>query len=168
MSPDCFACFQFDEGIGWRNGKVSFAEGDDYEVRYNDGDVETCTEKDLSQIILSPELAKVEVGSRVAVLWEDDTYYEASVTRERNKRRPFLLLYDSGDYEWIDLRETKFRLLDSGRKRRRNNDEPLPYTSNVAIEDETIPSRGTKRRKGRPGSSAHPKYDIGTKVKKVS
>jgi hypothetical protein len=142
---------------------VSSAERWNYCVRYNDGDVESCTENELSQIALSPELARVEVGSRIAVLWEDDTFYEATVTRERNKKRPFRLKYDSGKYEWIDLRQTEFRLIETGRIRSRNDD-----TDTSTIEDATTPPRGTKRRKRGPGASSPPRYDVGTKVRKVS
>jgi hypothetical protein len=79
----------------------------------------------LAAIILSPDLAQVEIGSRVAVLWpDDDTYYGATVTQERNdKKKSFYLEYDDGEREWIDLRQHKFRLLEAGTHRRRDEVE---------------------------------------------
>ena len=64
-------------------------------------------------------MAKVEVGSRVAVHWPTfGKYYEATVARERNKKRPFYLEYDDGHCEWTDLRQHTFRLLPRGMRRR--------------------------------------------------
>jgi hypothetical protein len=68
----------------------------------------------MAEIVLTSDLAKVEIGSRVAVYWpDDDEYYEGTVTRERNKK-PFYLEYDDGDREWIDFRQHEFRLLPGG------------------------------------------------------
>jgi hypothetical protein len=63
----------------------------------------------------SPDLARVDIDTRVAVKWPSNgKYYEATVVRESNEERPFCLVYDSGEYEWVDLRERKFRLLGEG------------------------------------------------------
>lgn len=88
-------------------------DGSDYHVLFDEGNSEEYTAEEMAQIVLSPELEKVKIGSRVSVLWSDDNeYYEATVTQERNKKRPIHLVYDDGDSEWIDLRQQKFRLLD--------------------------------------------------------
>lgn len=64
-------------------------------------------------------MAKVEVGSRVAVHWPAfGKYYEATVARERSKKRPLYLEYDDGHCEWTDLRLHTFRLLPGGTRRR--------------------------------------------------
>jgi hypothetical protein len=64
-------------------------------------------------------LAKVEVGSRVAVHWPAfGKFYEATVVRERNKKWPLYLEYDDGHCEWTDLRQHTFRLLPGGTRRR--------------------------------------------------
>ena len=68
----------------------------------------------MSELVVSPELDKVQIGSRVEVLWSDDEeYYQATVTQEqRSKKRPLSLVYDDGEREWIDLRQHKFRLIE--------------------------------------------------------
>lgn len=87
---------------------------------YDDGDSEEYNEKELSAIVVSHDLAKVEIGSRIAVMWPaDDKYYEATVVRERiTSKKPYYLEYDTGHYEWIDLNGTKFYLLGGGTRRR--------------------------------------------------
>jgi hypothetical protein len=65
-----------------------------------------------------------QVGSRVAVFWpDDDQCYEATVTRERSKKRHVYLEYDDGDCEWIDRRQHTFRLLPGGTRHRRDDDK---------------------------------------------
>jgi Helicase associated domain len=89
-----------------------------------DGDQEEYNNGDMENIVLTSDLAAVEVGSRVAVYWpDDDQYYEATVTRERNKKLPLYLEYDDGDHEWIDLRQHRFRLLSGGTRRRWDEDD---------------------------------------------
>ncbi len=68
----------------------------------------------MSDHVVSPELEKVQIGSRVEVLWSDDEeYYRATVTQEQmSKKRPLSLVYDDGDSEWVDLRQHKFRLVE--------------------------------------------------------
>jgi hypothetical protein len=77
---------------------------------------------------------------------EDGKYYEAMVTHEQNKKKPFCVVYDSGQYEWVDFRHRKFRLLEGAAHSW--HDEACPDT------------------KGVTGSSLK-RYAIGTKVKKV-
>jgi hypothetical protein len=63
-----------------------------------------------------PDVVQVEIGSRVAVYWpQDNQYYEATVTRVRDKTRLLHFLeYDDGESEWIDLDQNKFRILPKG------------------------------------------------------
>ena len=72
------------------------------------------TKHEMSGLKVSPDLDKVQIGSRVEVLRSDDEeYYQATVTQEeRSKKRPLSLLYDSGESEWVDLRQHKFRLIE--------------------------------------------------------
>jgi len=116
---------------GWWNGEVTSYDGEHYQVVYEDGDTEEYVAKDLAPLVLSPELAKVEIGSRVAVKWPtDQKYYIATVTRERNEEKPFCVMYDTGDYEWLDLRHCKFRLV--GEKRQKSsNDNKYPVGTKV-------------------------------------
>jgi hypothetical protein len=92
-------------------------------VTYEDGDSEQCRQDELEEIILTPDLANVEVGSRVAVRSPTNgKYHEATVARERNKHKPFFLEYNDGHREWTDLCQCTFRLLPGG-TRRRGDDE---------------------------------------------
>jgi hypothetical protein len=117
-------CFQFLQGHGWFAGKVISYDGEYYHVLYEDGDEEEYNGGDMEDIVLTSDLAAVEVGSRVAVYRpDDDQYYEATVTRERNKKLPLYLEYDDGDHEWIDLRQHSFRLLPGGTRRRWDEDD---------------------------------------------
>lgn len=73
--------------------------------------------------MISSDLAKIEIGSRVAVHWpDDDKYYEATVTHERNDNtHSFRLEYEeSNTHEWLDLRQHKFCLLGGATRRRRD------------------------------------------------
>ena len=84
-------------------------DGKDYQVLYDNGHREEYRATEMARMVLPPELEQVHVGSRVAVLWDDEEYYEATVMQERNKKRPLYLEYDDGDGEWVDLRHHKFR-----------------------------------------------------------
>lgn len=89
---------------------------------------------------------RVTVGMRIAVFWKDDgKYYEAKVTGQKNKnlRSEFLLQYDDGDTERIDLATEKFRFLDDEdppKKRRRiqeeDSDEEFEFHENDDDEDD--------------------------------
>lgn len=73
----------------------------------------------MAAIVLSPELEKVQIGSRVAVYkQEDDQYYEAVVSRERIDKKPLHLVYTNGNREWLDLRQHSFILLEEQPRRR--------------------------------------------------
>ena len=116
-------CSHYFEGHGWFAGKVISYDGEYYRVLYEDGDHEEYKDEDMEDIVLTSDLANVEVGSRVAVYWPNDKqYYEATVTRERNKKRPLYLEYDNGDSEWINLGQNVFRLLPGGTRRRWDED----------------------------------------------
>jgi hypothetical protein len=69
----------------------------------------------VAELVITPDLAKVEIGSIITVFRPGDgagTYDEAMITRERsNKKYRFCLEFDFGDDEWVDLHERKFRLL---------------------------------------------------------
>lgn len=68
-----------------------------------------------AEIVHHISLAKVAIGSRISIYWEDDgCYYDATVAGcKETRRRCFKLLYDDGEREWIDLNKNKFRLLDA-------------------------------------------------------
>jgi hypothetical protein len=78
-----------------------------------------------TDIELTADPTDVEIGSRIAVYWpNDDQYYEATVTRKRDKKkRPLYLEYDDENGEWIDLRHHNFRLLNGGTRHRSVNYE---------------------------------------------
>lgn len=104
--------FQFFEGYGWLTGEVTSCDREQFQVTYEDGRREENSSRELSEIMLTPTLAKIQIGSRVAVYRSvDDKYYEAIVTRERNEKKPLYLEYVNGEHEWIDFRQHKFRLL---------------------------------------------------------
>jgi Agenet domain len=104
--------FQFFDGFGWLTGKVTACNGEHFQVTYENGCIEENNSEELSEIMITPNLAKVEIGSRLAVSHPDEyKYYEATVTCERNEKRPLCLEYVNGGHEWVDLRQYKFRLL---------------------------------------------------------
>ncbi len=84
-------------------------DGKDYEILYDNGHREEYGAKEVARMVLSPELEQARVGSRITVLWDDGKYHEATITHERNKKRPLFLEYDDGDTDWTDLRRHKFR-----------------------------------------------------------
>jgi hypothetical protein len=107
---------QYFKEHGWYNGEVTSYDGTYYQVSYEDGDCEEHNDQSLARIVLSPDLERVDIDTRVAVKWPNNgRYYEATVVRECDEERPFCVAYDSsGEYEWVDLRERKFRLLGEG------------------------------------------------------
>lgn len=106
--------------MGWYTGEVMAYKGPLYRVIYEDEEIEECNHQELSAFVVTPALEKVECGSRLAVLWPaDNTFYEATVTHERNAKKRFCLEYDNGELEWVDLQERKFRLLKGGIRRRK-------------------------------------------------
>lgn len=67
--------------------------------------------------ISSSSLPNIDVGTRVEIYWDGEKkYFAGTVTRRRdkNKGKPFYVVYDDGDKEWVDFsREKKFRILRS-------------------------------------------------------
>jgi hypothetical protein len=63
----------------------------------------------------TPDIAKIEVGTRLSVWWSgDEEFFDGTVTRIRitdRSKKPFHVEYDDGDSEWIDLAQHTFRLL---------------------------------------------------------
>jgi hypothetical protein len=61
----------------------------------------------------NPDIAVVDVGSRVGIWWpEDRRYYKGVIIDRRRARKRLQLEYDDdGVKEWINLREHRFRLL---------------------------------------------------------
>ena len=112
--------FQYFEGQGWFIGEIAAYDGDLYRVIYEDGDSEEYDCQEMEDIVLTPNLEDVEVGSRVAVKRSaEDKFYEATVARVRvlrdgNNRRPLYLNYDDGYCGWLDLCQHKFRILHGG------------------------------------------------------
>jgi hypothetical protein len=106
---------KFIEGSGWRNGKVTSYNGKNYKVVQEDGNSDMVPEKEMESILLTQNLARIAIGCKVAVQWpRTGRYYKGTVSRERNTEYPFCVVYDKGQYEWIDFRKRKFRLLESG------------------------------------------------------
>eukprot|EP00544_Gedaniella_sp_CCMP2646_P002531 CAMPEP_0202509952 /NCGR_PEP_ID=MMETSP1361-20130828/53040_1 /ASSEMBLY_ACC=CAM_ASM_000849 /TAXON_ID=210615 /ORGANISM="Staurosira complex sp., Strain CCMP2646" /LENGTH=141 /DNA_ID=CAMNT_0049144193 /DNA_START=998 /DNA_END=1419 /DNA_ORIENTATION=- len=93
---------KFFEGHDWLLGKQPLTKNRIIMSLYEDGDREECAEKDLSDILLTHDLAKVTVGSQVAVHWpDDDDNYEATVVTEQNWSKTLIELEcDSGHFKW--------------------------------------------------------------------
>jgi hypothetical protein len=61
----------------------------------------------------NPDIAFVDVGSRVGIWWpEDRRYYKGVIVDRKRGRKPLQVKYDDDDViEWINLSEHRFRLL---------------------------------------------------------
>jgi hypothetical protein len=69
------------------------------------------SEREMAEIVETPELARIKIGCHVAVRWPNDgRYYPGTVSRERNTERPFCVAYDAGGCEWVDFHKRKFQL----------------------------------------------------------
>lgn len=56
---------------------------------------------------------KVHVGSRLAVWWPGEKkYFDGTVRKIDDSRKPYFIEYDDDDEEWTDLRRRYFRFLD--------------------------------------------------------
>jgi hypothetical protein len=76
---------------------------------------------------------QLQIGDRLEIWWEDDqAYYAGCIIKKRKKVKPFLIAYDDGDTEWLDLREETYRLLPcttkSGRQPEDNSRKKLETT----------------------------------------
>jgi hypothetical protein len=137
----CLHAVQFFDGSGWFTGRVVSHDGTYYYVVYDDGDEEEYNDQELAEIILTPELEQVTIGSRVAVYRRsDDQYYEATVARERIDRKPLYLKFDNGDSQWVDLREEQFILLEQRARRRIRLQSPKNKSTNTEDASEAPPS----------------------------
>ena len=119
--------------------------GEYYHVVYEDGDSEEYDDGEMAQILLSPDLAKVTIGSRVAMYRSgDDQYHEAIVTRERINEKPFYLLYGNGEREWVDLRQHVCILLEVGphhQSHRRQKRDERPVDESITLPESDSDSR---------------------------
>jgi hypothetical protein len=94
------------------------------------------------------DIAKITVGSRVAVWWDGDKkYYNGVVQRQRAHKKPFYLVYDDGEAEeWMDFRQQKFKLLSDdsiGEMQRKRDRDKVDSEKKV----ESIETLRVKRRK---------------------
>lgn len=119
----------------------------------------------------NPDLAKVDVGSRIAVYMpEQDQYCEAVVTRKRYIKKPYFLEYTNGSRDWIDLRHCDFVLLEdsTGRRGRRSRGEgqekskPQPNVNNEGASKKS-PSRESKTRENKSSQKKRKEHRNDTK-----
>jgi hypothetical protein len=103
------------------------------------------------QVAISSDLAKIQVSSRIAVYRaDDDQYYEAIVTRERNEKKSLYLEYANGDSDWLDLRQHMFILLEERTRRRgrhRSNDWTHRRDSDADTEETKVNVGNYKKRR---------------------
>jgi hypothetical protein len=100
LSSHTLSPFQFFEGFGWLTGKVTACNGENFQITYENGCIEENSSEELSEVMTTPNLAKVEIGSSLAVFHPDECkYYEATVTCERNEKRPLRLEYVNSGHE---------------------------------------------------------------------
>ena len=77
----------FVEDHDWLTGNVTSCDEDYYQVTYENARREKCSSQEMSEIMVTPNVAKVEIGARLAVYWEGGgKYYEAIVAREQNTK----------------------------------------------------------------------------------
>jgi hypothetical protein len=113
----CTFFFQYFEGHGWFTGEVTAYDGEFYLVVYDDGDSEEYDDRSMEDLLLTPELEDIKVGSRLAISkLNNNTCYKATVTRvkpgrNKSKPKPFYLEYDDGDCGWLVLGRHTFRML---------------------------------------------------------
>ncbi|GKY98859.1 hypothetical protein MPSEU_000841900 [Mayamaea pseudoterrestris] len=59
-------------------------------------------------------IATIREGSRVSVWWDGEAaFFTGTISLVREGKRPFLLDYDDGDREWVDLMSERFRVLET-------------------------------------------------------
>lgn len=105
----------------------------------------------------NPDIALVDVGSRVGIWWpEDRRYYKGVIIDRRRAKKPLRLQYDDDDVkEWLNLREHRFRLLRE-RTARRLSAPTIAQADTMEHEREDFvvkTRRGVKRLKSRRVSS---------------
>jgi len=88
----------------------------------------------------------VKVGDRIEVFWpDDDAYYPATVTKQRDESN-FFLEYEDGQLEWIDLSGEKFRHIGqkpSKRRRIQDDDDDVDEDSEQEFEMDDAESEGS-------------------------
>lgn len=107
---------QFFPGHGWFTGEAISFDGSFYIALYSDGDSEEHNEQSLAKILLSPKLAVIDIDTEISLQWPSDiNYYKATIIRERNTNKEnYCVSYEEGSYEWVNLRERRFRLIGKG------------------------------------------------------
>lgn len=157
---------QFFPGHGWFVGKITSFNGTFYTVLYSDGDSEEYYEQNLAEIVLSPKLAAIDIDTEISLQWpSNNNYYKATVILERNNKEDnFCVLYENGDYEWVDLRERKFRLIGKGTRIMDGEKSCIEIGSRIAVQwaDGIFYGATVTRKKGGIYSL---KYDDGDKEK---
>lgn len=68
-----FVWTEYFKGHGWYKDEVTFQDGTGYQVLYEDEDRERHTEQSLAQIVLSSDLARVDIDTHVAVKWPNNS-----------------------------------------------------------------------------------------------
>jgi hypothetical protein len=97
-------------------------------------------------------MSKIKIGCRVEVFWSDDhCYYPGTITKQRanifQAQKPFLIEYDDGYSEWIDLRDHVFRMIDSDCSNTSPNGPSSSASDAVAV------SQGKRERERAPDGS---------------
>jgi hypothetical protein len=85
-------------------------------------------------------LKRVQPGSRIAIYWDgEDAYFSGTVKKIREERkRPYFVVYDDGDREWMDLCSENFRIV----KKKINKQKEEQADGSMADDhDETSTSR---------------------------
>ena len=75
----------------------------------------------------------------ILVYWpDDDDYYRAKVTRKREQKYHHLEYYDDGHSEWIDLSTQQYKLAETHKKRRiqEDDDEEFEFDMDAASDEE--------------------------------
>ena len=85
------------------------------------------------------KLAKISIGSLLSVYWpDDDQYYDCTVQQiQKQRRKPYYLIYEDGHKEWLQLKNHTFQL-------RSNDSISAVSTSATKATDERSPKRLTK------------------------
>mmetsp|Transcript_35474 Transcript_35474/g.50291 ORF Transcript_35474/g.50291 Transcript_35474/m.50291 type:complete len:424 (+) Transcript_35474:1404-2675(+) len=92
-----------------------------YFIRYDDGDTEWINLAEEKFRVVEPKHYEtrwndthvVGVGTRISVYWEDDeAYYAGVIAEERmDKKKNYLVKYDDGEEEWVNLSKEQYTVL---------------------------------------------------------
>lgn len=87
---------------------------------------------------VNPDWDNVKIGSRVSVYWpDDDTFYNATVTKMQADKSKFHLEYDDGQCEFVDLRTERFKLLEHSSDKKRKQSKSAPTAKRLFEEMKT-------------------------------